>query len=183
VVSDTEGVFAFIPSERLEAGVYDITARATDAYGAVSEPSDPIRIAVSEPGYLRLGGFLINVLSVVIPLVALVVLLVMLVWYLLAARRRFRGTVGRESQEALEILAREFSSLQEVVRAHEADMITSRKTGKLTKAEEEMVRAFDESLQAAQKRVEKEISDVAMLVTKNTKRSVTNTSSNLDNPV
>jgi hypothetical protein len=166
VISDSEGRFTFIPEGQFDLGVYELTAQATDENGARSEPSDAVRIAVQQPGYLQIGSFLVSVLSVVVPLILLVLFLILGLWYVLLVRRRFRKTVRVESREALEILKTEFSNLQTVLRSSEHNMKESRKSKKLTNAESEMIEAMDRALQASQKRVEKEVEDVRRLVKK-----------------
>lgn len=167
VSSDAGGVFTFIPEGTLYTGVYELTAQATDEYGAQSDLSDVVRIAVQQPGYVRIGGFIISVLSVIVPLVLLVFFLIIGTWYLFAYFRRFRKRVRVESAEALEILHREFSSLQNTLRNQEAAMQNARKTKKLTKAEAEMIETLDRALQESQRKVEKEIEDVNDLTKQN----------------
>ena len=166
VQSNAEGVFTFIPERTLRSGVYEISAQATTESGAQSEVSNVVRLAVQEPRYIRIGSMVISALSIVIPLLALVAGLLFLVWYTLIYFRRFRRRVRVESVEALEILRREFSELQAIVREHETAMQKARKNNKLTKAEQAMIEALDRSLQESQETVEKEIRDVTRLVRK-----------------
>jgi archaellum biogenesis ATPase FlaH len=78
--------------------------------------------------------------------------------------RRFRKSVRVESKEALEILNREFSTLQTELRNQESLMQASRKTKKLTNAESAMVESLDKALQNSQNKVVKEIDDIRKLV-------------------
>jgi hypothetical protein len=164
ILSDEAGTFTFIPDGRFTTGVYELTARATDLYGAVSNLSSVIKIAVQQPGFIRIGSLLISILSVIIPLSILIVVTILGGWYLVGYIRRFRKQIGVESSEALEILRREFSSLQSELRHQEALMMESRKTKKLTKAESDMIQVLDLALQDSQRKVEKEIEDVKRLV-------------------
>ncbi len=168
VVADDTGEFTFIPAGRFLSGVYELTAQATDEYGAQSELSHVIRIAVQEPGYVRFGSLMISALSIIIPLVALLGLLVLSIWYVVLRVRRFRRRVRIESTEALDILHREFSSLQTELRNQETLLQADRKTGKLSKAESETIEALDRALQTAQRRVEKEIEDITNLTSNQT---------------
>jgi hypothetical protein len=163
VTSDTEGIFTFIPEGRFSTGVYEISARAIDAYGAQSEWSDTVRIAVQEPGIIRIGSLVVGALSVIIPLIILTVLAVVGTWYMVAYLRRFRRRVRVESVEALDILHREFTALEKELSAQELKLQESRKTKKLTTAEQEMIAVVRGSLQSSQRRVEKEITDVTDL--------------------
>jgi len=163
VTADADGVFSFIPEAGLYSGVYEVSVQATDSFGAQSEMSAVKRIAVQEPGFIRLGSQVVNAMSVIVPLILLALLLVFGVWYLLFVFRRFRGAVRVESVEALDILRREFSKLQGTLREQESSLQASRKTKKLTKAEADMVETIDRALQTSQAAVEKEIQDVTTL--------------------
>ena len=163
IMADAEGVFTFIPEGELYSGVYELSAKAVDQYGAQSELSDIKRIAVQEPGYIRIGSQVVNAMSVIVPLVLLVLLFMFGIWYLLFVFRRYRSAIQVESVEALDILHREFSQLQATVRSHEAALQQSRKTKKLTKAETAMIAAVDAALVESQQKVEKEINDVTRL--------------------
>jgi hypothetical protein len=163
VTADAEGVFTYIPEGELYSGVYEISAEATDTYGAQSARSDSQRIAVQEPGYVRIAGQFVDAMSVIVPLLLLAVLLVLGMWYLLFVFRRFKGDVRVESVEALDILHREFSNLQVILRNQESTLQSSRKAKKLTKAESEMIEVIDKALQTSQRTVEKEIQDVTQL--------------------
>jgi hypothetical protein len=167
VVSDESGAFIFIPEGTFTTGVYELTAQATDEFGAVSAMSESVRIAVQQPGFLRIGSLIVSVLSVLVPLIVMVVLLVLGLWYLLLYARRFRRKVGVESTEALEILHREFASLQTILRGQESLLQSSRKTQKLTKAEAAMIEVFDRALQNSQQQVQKEIEDITKLTEPN----------------
>ena len=163
VMSNEDGVFTFIPDGTLYSGVYELSARATDQFGAQSELSEVYRIAVQEPGYIRIGSQVVNAMSVIVPLILLSLLLVFGVWYMLFVFRRFKGVVGVESSEALTILQREFTSLHQTVAEQRALLIASRKTKKLTKAEDDTLNEFGQALENSQRAVEKEIKDVTAL--------------------
>ena len=166
VTADDTGVFTVIPSGTFSLGVYELTARATDTFGAQSEPSDTIKIAVQQPGYIQIGSFLVNILSVVIPLVAMTLLLVLASWFMLLYLRRFRSKVRVESGEAVAIVFKEFASLRAVLAEKQLALSESRKTKKLTKAEENTFAALNEALQAAENNIQKEVGDVEGLVDK-----------------
>jgi hypothetical protein len=146
--------------------VYEIKARASDQYGAQSLDSDAIRIAVQQPGLIRIGSLLVGYLSVIIPLIVLLAFAIVGSWYLIAYMRRFRKQITKESTEALDILHREFTSLQKELRHQETLMQESRKTKKLSKSEADMIEIFDRALQQSQRNVEKEIIDVTKLGSK-----------------
>lgn len=161
--SDAEGKFNYIPDTSFTKGVYTITASAVDSNGAHSEESDSVKIIVEVPGYIKIGTFLINILSIVIPLFALVVL----GWLLLMVSIRKLFVMKKktviEANEALEILAKEFVTINTVLKEHEADLLSSRKTQKLTQAEEALITSVKQALNSAQTKVQKEITDVTKI--------------------
>jgi len=163
VQSDEMGEFTFIPEGQLFTGVYEITAQSVDQNGAQSEVSDIKRIAVQEPGYIRFGNQMVDAMSIIVPLTLLTLLLFLGVWYVFFLLRRFKGAVRVESKEALDILHREFSTLQSELRTQEAALQNARKTHKLSKAEADTIKAIDLALQRSQRAVEKEIQDVTKL--------------------
>ena len=169
LISDDEGVFTFIPEGTFSSGVYELSAQATDKNGAQSAVSDVVRIAVQQPGYLRIGSLIISVLSVIVPLIILLGALIFGTLYLFAYLKRFKKKVGTESVEALDILNREFDSLQKVLRTQETAMQKSRKTKKLTIAEANMVETFTAALSTSRAKVEKEIQDVTALTNQSDK--------------
>lgn len=164
VTSDDVGEFIFIPNGRLTVGVYELTAVAIDQYGAQSSVSDTVRIAVQQPGYLRLGSFMVSFLSVLIPLCALVAVMVFGAWLLYIRLRLFRKGVQRESKEAEVMLATEFEHLQSELVYQRTILENSRKTNKLTKAESALFDTLTNALMKSQRKVQKEIEDVEHLV-------------------
>ncbi len=165
VASDDAGNFAVIPDGRLATGVYELTAVSTDEHGSQSEASDPIRVVVEEPGYVRIGSFAVSVLSVLVPLLALVGLLIFTSSYILARMKVLKRGVARESREAESMLVREFKELRSLLSAQRDVLAASRKTGKLTKSEQDILEEFSHALTEAEQRVMKEIEDVTDIVT------------------
>ncbi|USN87831.1 MAG: hypothetical protein H6779_00070 [Candidatus Nomurabacteria bacterium] len=164
ILADNGGIFTFIPSGTLSVGVYELSARATDEFGAQSELSDIVKIAVQQPGYVRIGNWLISLLSIVIPLVALLILLILSVLYLINRARRFRSRVAIESSEVTQIVEKELAGLQSLLDFHKLKLEQSRKTNKLTKAESGMIEELNKSLTQAKTRISKEVADVEQVV-------------------
>ena len=160
IMSSSDGVFNFIPDGKWQNGVYELVAVATDQYGAQSDPSDAIRIAVQDPGYIQIGSLILSVLSVLVPLVALVILLVLLILFGFARMRKVRRVVVAETSDALSVLEREFEALKNTLDAQAGYLENSRKTKKLTKAETELIETMESAMEEAKKRVEKEIAEV-----------------------
>jgi hypothetical protein len=159
VTSDDEGRFTFIPPEKFEIGVYDLTAIATDEFGARSGVSDTIRIIVEEPGYIAIGTFLVSVLSIIIPLIALILVLAFGTWYLYHRLSLWRKKVMKETVEAEEKLKSEFALVFSRLQDYVDELKESRKT-KLTRAELALIEGMEKDLKEAESKIKKEITDI-----------------------
>lgn len=162
--SDDSGQFIFIPEAALSVGVYSLTAVAIDQFGAQSAPSDTVKIVVEEPGYIVIGSFIVNVLSVLIPLLGLCVLGWVLIVYSVHRLQLLRKRIRRESDEATAMAKHEFAAIREIIAQHEARLTTARKSKKLTEAEAALIADIKAVVDTAETRVEKEVADVAALV-------------------
>lgn len=163
VKADAEGGFTYIPPNSFDPGVYRITAVARDTAGKLSEQSDEIKIIVEVPGYIVFGTMVINVLSVVIPLIALFLLLVFGILYLHHKFNIWRRKVRKETGEAIESLAKEFGTLVSNLNRNIATLTSARK-GRLTKAEKEFISEMEKDLKQAQAHITKEVGDIDELV-------------------
>lgn len=162
--SDGNGIFTFIPEGTLSSGVYELYARATDEFGSKSEVSETIKIAVQQPGYIRIGSLLLSALSIFVPLVAVVLLLVLLSWYLLVYLRKFKKRLVKESDEVLEIVNCKFDELEESLNEHREKLKNSRRTKELTLAENEIMTLLSSDLKIARQKIIKEARDVENVI-------------------
>ena len=163
-ISNEQGVFNIIPDRPLRAGIYELTVRATDEMGAQSDSVGPVRFVVQEPGYILIGSWLVSILSIFVPTLAMIVLLVLSVWYSIYRWRRLRRKVARESLEAHNILREEFTLLRDLLTKEKEALSSSRRSGKLTKAEDRLVTVLEDQLEESEVRVTKEIADIEALV-------------------
>lgn len=160
VTSNDIGEFIFIPEAALDTGVYELKARATDIHGAQSAESATIKIAVQQPGLLRIGSLLVSVVSIIVSLLAMIVLGVAGSWYLILYLRRFRRQIVTESKEAITILRREFVALGDILNSFEQEVGSGKRSAKSAKSELEMIQSLRSALSEAEERVEKEVADV-----------------------
>jgi hypothetical protein len=167
-IADENGAYSVIVDEALTRGVYTVTLSAVDANGAESDVSNPRQLIVEEPGYMTIGSYMVNVLSVVLSLVSLTVMTLLVALYGMRTFARFRKRVGKEAAEMLIIMQKEFKNVQRVL-AEEAELVVrSRKTKQLTKAEQHLIDTVNAVLVTAEKNITKEATDVANLVDKDT---------------
>ncbi len=161
--SDGGGAFIFIPDAPFEIGVYDITAIATDMHGATSDVSDPIRIIVEEPGFVRIGSFVVTVLSVLVPLISLSIVLIFGCWYLWHRLAVWRRKVEKETLEVESIMKIELDEVMTNMHKNVEKLKESRK-GKLTQAENTLIDQIETDLADARSKIRKEISDIEHIV-------------------
>lgn len=165
LMSDAEtGEFVYVPEGRFSLGVYEFSAVAIDQHGAQSEMSDVVRIAVQQPGYLRIGNMVVSALSVFVPLLALLVVFAIGIWFLFTRLRNMRRGVTKESAEALSMLQKEFTELRAALHTEVENLRSTRKTKKLTKAETALVDTMEKELADSESKVRKEIKDVEDIV-------------------
>lgn len=164
VTADKDGVFTFIPDGRFTTGVYELSARAADKYGARSEVSETIKIAVQEPGFVRIGGFIVSILSVLMPLLALIVLLAIFSWYIIVYLRRFKKKLTIESAEVVAVLDVEFGDILGNLAQKREEVAASRKTKKLTKVEEATFGDLEQMIMDAKTKITKEVLDIEKLL-------------------
>ncbi len=163
VTAQDDGTFRFVPDAKLVDGVYKVSAQATDEFGAMSELSSEISFVVQPSGFVRIGGILISFLSIIVPLIALLFLTAFTWFFFLARYRTWRRKVARESGEVMSALHEQFRQLSTVIDEHEEKLQSSRKTKKLTAAEEALITDLRTVLRGAESVVEKEVKDVTDL--------------------
>jgi hypothetical protein len=163
VQSNASGTFRVIPERALETGVYELTAEANDQTGAKSEIARSQRFVVQPPGYLAVGSWLVDVLSVVVPLIAMVLLLLMFSWYAWYRVRRLRRRVGVESTEVHTIVDRKVARIQDTLQEYADRIRNSRKSNELTKAEAALVETVASELDTAKDEILDEVADVEEL--------------------
>jgi len=163
VKANEDGIFTYVPPSTFERGVYIITATARDEQGRMSEISDEIEIVVEIPGYLVVGTLMINVLSVIVPLIALLILAVVGMWYSWFRFRWWRSKVKREAAEIDTRLTLEFNEIVTNLNKKVLELKKSRK-GKLTKAETALIEQIEEDLHDARTKIKSEIEDVENIV-------------------
>lgn len=160
VFSDDGGHFTFIPDGAFSEGVIEVKAYSIDQYGAQSADSDIVRIVIAPPGYIQFGSTLVNALSLIIPLLGLTFLLFLSIVYMIRRIKYIGGYVVKETKEAETVIGSSFSRIKDTLDSHAKNLASSRKTKQLTKAESDLIEAIRSELQAAERRVKKEVSDV-----------------------
>jgi len=106
---------------------------------------------------------MINVLSVIVPLIALLILAVVGMWYSWFRFRWWRSKVKREAAEIDTRLTLEFNEIVTNLNKKVLELKKSRK-GKLTRADTALIEQIEEDLHDARTKIKSEIEDVENIV-------------------
>ncbi|NMB92187.1 MAG: hypothetical protein GYA31_00995 [Parcubacteria group bacterium] len=79
--TDDKGNWDYVSSKSFKKGIYAVWVQFTDKRGAISEPSEIVKITVNLPLFIQIGNVLISYLSIIISLVALIIFLVLIILY------------------------------------------------------------------------------------------------------
>ena len=151
------GTFTAILGKTLDKGIYNIWAIAVDSRGAQSNATDPVKVIVSLPIFVKIGGVVIDYLNVIITLFALIILMVMAWIYGWKKVRALKKAIKKESKEAETALYHGFDILREEMAKQVAKL--DGKPG-LSKKEKVLNEELKEALNKAEKTIGKEIKDI-----------------------
>ena len=148
--SNGESKFTFTTNDRLKPGTYALWAEVVDDRGAKSTPSDKVIIKVEQGAFLKIGSFLVNALSVIIPLIALLALLILLLWYSWHRLRLLKRKIRREMKETEVNLKEAFSLLRHNIRKQIRALEKIKSKRQLTKEEQEILEGLEQTLDEAE---------------------------------
>jgi len=151
------GAFTIIFGRTLDKGIYNIWVKAVDARGAESNPTEPVRVIVSLPIFIKIGSLVIDYLNVIITLLALIILMAMAWIYGWKKVRALKKAIKKETKEAETALYQGFN----ILRGEMAKQV-ARLDGKpgLSKKEKVLNEELKEALNKVEKIIGKEIKDI-----------------------
>ena len=151
------GIFTAILGKTLDKGIYNIWVKTVDIRGAQSNPTDPVKVIVSLPIFVRIGSVVIDYLNVIITLFALIILMILVWLYGWRKVRDLKKAIKKETKEAETVLYQGFDILREEMAKQIAKL--DGKPG-LSKKEKALNEELKEALNKAEKTIEKEIKDI-----------------------
>ncbi len=160
VRSDKEGVFVFVAPKKPLDGIYKVSAKVIDERGAESLYNEGVAVAVQPPGFIRVGGLMVNSLSVLIPLLALVVLLVFALSWGRHRWKIFRYRLNKEIKEAEEEVHETFENLRKKNSYQLSLLEDAEKRRKLTEEELKIKEQLKETVEDLGSTAEKEVHDI-----------------------
>lgn len=158
--TDGNGKFSVLYDKEIPRGAYRMTAFAEDKRGAQSEPSLE-KIVTSRAAWLAsLGGTIVNMLAIFVPIAALAFALIYMGVHVVHKIMRFRRNVRREIHEIENTIEKAFSLLKEDVEDSIRLLEHTKNKRKLTEEEDKIIERFRQNLADAEKVIKKEIRDV-----------------------
>ncbi|MBZ9571771.1 hypothetical protein KJA15_00295, partial [Patescibacteria group bacterium] len=122
IQSDEEGNWFYIHDRILEKGVYTIFAEAINLKGAKSNPSEKVVTYIAPPAFVRIGGKIIDYLSITIPLLVLTATVISGFFWIWRNIKQKRRKLERETTEAEKALYQAFKDLRKEVKEQVAKM-------------------------------------------------------------
>jgi hypothetical protein len=160
VRSDKEGIFVFVAPKKPLDGIYKVSAKVIDERGAESLYNEGVAVAVQPPGFIRVGGLMINSLSVLIPLLALVAFLVFVLSWGRHRWKIFRYRLNKEIKEAEEEVHETFENLRKKNSYQLSLLKDAEKRRKLTEEELKIKEQLKETIEDLGATAEKEVHDI-----------------------
>ena len=160
VKTDEKGIFTFIAPKKPADGIYIIKAKTIDERGAESLYTEGVTVAVQPPGVIRLGGLMINGLSMFISFLAMIVFLVVAFYWGIHRWRIFRRRLGKEIKEAEEEVHETFENLRKKNAYQLLLLKKAEKKRKLTEEEIKIKEQLEENADDLGASAEKEVHDI-----------------------
>lgn len=151
------GTFTAILDKTLDKGVYNIWVKAIDSRGAQSKTTEPLKVIVNLPVFIRIGNIVITYLNVIITLIALIIFMILLWLYGYKKVKDLKKAIMKESQEAEAALYEAFEFLRNEITKQVSELDS--KPG-LSKKEKELNNKLKEALNKAEEIISKEINDI-----------------------
>lgn len=158
VVSLEEAEIPFVPEPQV-SGKREVTVSAVDGAGNRQSAAVTIGIVGAPPSFTFtvLGGLFADTRTILLFFLFLLTLFIGYEWFRF---RRWRAKLLKEAREAERVAHKAFDALHEDLTEQFKLLEKTRKSRKLTKAEEKLYRSVQKNLSIAEKFIRKEIKDV-----------------------
>jgi ABC-type multidrug transport system fused ATPase/permease subunit len=141
----------------LENGVYTIFAEAINLKGAKSNPSEKVVILITPPAFIRIGGIIIDYLSLSIIILVLGAVVIFEILWIFKKVRQTRRNLEKETREVEQALYQAFKTLRKEIREQ---VIKLDGKPSLSEREKEILDGFKKALKDSEKFISKEIKDI-----------------------
>ena len=158
--ADENGNWLYAHDKFLSKGVYKIYAVAIDDKWAQSYPSEEITVLVILPPLFKIGGVIIDYITVIIVLLALIGLMIFGSYW---ARHRFmvfKQKLIKETEDVDRVMRRAFELLKQEVEDQLNKLNKARNKRELSKEEKEIEEQLKKDIDVAENYIKREIRDV-----------------------
>lgn len=157
IPSDEKGNWFYIHDRILENGVYTIFAEAINLKGAKSNPSEKVVILITPPAFIRIGGIIIDYLSLAIIISVLGAVVIFEILWIFKKVRQTRRKLKKETREVEQALYQAFKTLRKEIK-EQVTKLDGRP--ELSEREKEILDGFKKALKNSEKFIGKEIKDI-----------------------
>ncbi len=159
VNTDSSGEFLFVYEEKLADGSYRVWAEVVNSVGAKSFYSNSVSI-VKKSDFIEITSRVVEVLSIIIPLLLLIALLVFIIYKSYQEIIFLRKRVRKELFEAETNIRKLLDLLREDLNSQIFLLGRAKNTRGLTKEEEKIIKKLKKDVDCLEKSMRKEIQDI-----------------------
>lgn len=160
VTANENGDFTSIQTYDISSGVYELSVKAVDNIGAVSESTESRLVVVEDIKLIRIGMFIMNWLSLALIIILASALVVATFWYSFLQFTRFRRKIRRTMKEAEDTLRTNVQALRRDTEEFHTILVKAEKKRNLTKEEQAILKKFKKRLDITEKEIEKKLEQI-----------------------
>lgn len=158
--SGPDGKFIFTYTKKAEAGYYRVWARNVTDSGNESGLSDPVTIEVTASTFIRVGGLVLDYVTIIITLLSLLLFIFFLALFLWLIYRRKKKSVGDEISEAEHVLHHSFDTLKDGLAQYVTYIVNAKTPAGIKRREQKTKLELKEELEDIEGKIKKEIEDI-----------------------
>lgn len=158
--ADESGIFMFTWEGDLSSGIYDLSARAVDTNGGVSDYSESLVFAVKNIALVRFGLFIMNWLSLLLLLILVLVAIIATFWYSFHQFAMFRKKVKKTVIDVEASLRSGVNALRKDTEEFRILLMKAEKKRDLTKEETTMLKKFNKRLKDIEKKLDDKLDKI-----------------------
>jgi len=159
VWSDEEGNWSLREEGLFKSGMYTIMARAKDARGAISNPSEECVVKVILQG-ISIGPWMISYLTLTIIFIIIFLIGLIVLLYLLNRIKKTREAIEKETKDLKKKFYKEYRELKEDIKDQLEALKEARVRRELTKKEKELEKRLLKDLADIEKVIREELKDI-----------------------
>lgn len=158
--SDADGKFIFVADEKLADGFYKMWAEVMNPEGVMSYPTDKYSIVVKPTSLSKIGSWLVNFLSILVPLVALIIFLVFLIFKGCTEISCLKKKVDKGIGKAQTNLYKAFDLLESDIKEQIEILKKTGEKRELTREETAIISQLKKDLNRSEELLSKDIGDI-----------------------